>query len=204
MSQSGSLNNGSSSSGGVLEFTGGTGTSGTFPVSPNGFGQVSLSSSNGTVSIVGSASSIDLSTSSGLLNATGTLTSLQIKSLFATPVLAIAAPGAGKVIVILKVSAKLNYGGSNVFIAGLNQGILLYYGNSSFNFSATTVLCQDTFISANVTSFTTGNITTLDSANSNYDNKALYFGNPISTEISGNAANNNTVTYSILYQIVSI
>jgi len=202
MSQSGSLNNGSTNS--ILEFTGGTGTSGAFPVSPNGFGQISLSSTDGTVSIVGGVNSIDLSASSGLLNATGTLTSLQIKSLFATPVLAIAAPGAGKVIEILKVSAKLNYGGSNVFIAGFNQGILLFYGNSSFNFTATTQLCLDTFISANVTSYTTGTVTALDSANSNFANQALYFGNPISTEISGNAANDNTVTYNILYQIVSI
>lgn len=67
MSQSGSLNNGSTNS--ILEFTGGTGTSGAFPVSPNGFGQISLSSTDGSVAIVGSANSIDFS-----VNGMGSLT----------------------------------------------------------------------------------------------------------------------------------
>tara|TARA_R110002126_G_scaffold63800_2_gene163645 strand:- start:4840 stop:6405 length:1566 start_codon:yes stop_codon:yes gene_type:complete len=69
MSQSGSLNNGSTNS--ILEFTGGTGTSGTFPVAPNAFGQISLSSTDGTVTIVGGVNSIDLSAASGVFTVTG-------------------------------------------------------------------------------------------------------------------------------------
>lgn len=197
MSQSGSLNNGSSSAGSVLEFTGGTGTSGTFPVAPNGFGQVSLSSADGSLAIVGSANAIDFS--SGIYQVTGQITSAQIKTLNASPIQIIAAPGANKIIHILGFMSVFNYGGSNVFVAGVFQTVNLFYS---------TVSTGGTLI---VNGVLTGTSTLWASQAPNLSliNLSTSVNQPIniynsSTEISGNAANNNTITYSVLYRIVTL
>jgi hypothetical protein len=137
----------------------------------------------------------------GLITTTGTLTSAQIKSLNATPVQAIAAPGAGNVIVVVSANGKMNYGGTNVFTAAVAQIVRLYWG--------TTQVLMDLMPTARIISSSTQftnpqNISTSNGANTLYDNVAVNFWQFQATEIGGNAANNNTITYTITYRIVTI
>jgi hypothetical protein len=133
---------------------------------------------------------------------TGTLTSAQIKALHATPIQIIAAPGAGKVILVHCSFGSFNYGGSNVFVAGAGQTIVLVYGTTVGagllipNASLTTA-------SSNFNTVPAPNTTTT-AAFSSVTNTAINLYNAVATEISGNAANNNTVTYSVLYSIATM
>jgi hypothetical protein len=136
----------------------------------------------------------------GLLTISGTLTSAQIKSLHGTPVQILAAPGAGKVYVISSYQTKFNYGGTNVFVAGASQDIEVYYGTATtFSVAVTNGVLVGT-----TTTFKIPAPITLSVANNLVDNLALNFYNPIATEISGNAAGDNTMTWRIVYMIVSI
>lgn len=94
----------------------------------------------------------------------------------------------------------MNYGGSNVFTAGASQTINLYYGTST----SILVALTNANIVASATQFGNAGFTAFNGANSTVDNVALNFYNPIATEITGNAANNNTITYRVVYAIVSI
>ena len=137
----------------------------------------------------------------GLLMASGTLTSSQIKNLHGTPIQAIAAPGSGKTIVIVNSSSKLNYGGTNAFVAGASQTIRAYYNSTT---SALLQIATNTQITStqnysNIGS-TPGNIS---GASTNYSNQPITLYNDVATEISGNAANNNTLDWYIQYYIVN-
>lgn len=128
------------------------------------------------------------------------LTNSQIKNLNATPVQILAAPGAGKVYNVLSVSARLNYGGTNIFTAGASQTIALIYGTSA---SVVTAVTNAMLVAAAVryalflvpVVITNGTV-------ANYDNLAINAKNGIATEISGNAANDNTVTIQVVYTII--
>jgi hypothetical protein len=136
-----------------------------------------------------------------ILEASGTLTSAQIKSLRATPIQVIAAPGAGKTIIPISITTKINYGGSNVFVAGASQIIALYYGTSLLSISAvpnSMIVASSNQIKATITSGLGPALTTT------IDNVAMNLYNTVATEISGNAANDNTIEYNIIYQIVTI
>ncbi len=136
----------------------------------------------------------------GLIRASGVLTSAQIKALHATPIQIIAAPGVGKVIQLQFLLLTMNYGGSNVFVAGAAQTIDYYYSTN---------------VASGANGLTNGQITNTQSqyfsnrANiSNQDlanvaNLAINLYNPVATEISGNAANDNTVSYSVTYEIIT-
>jgi hypothetical protein len=139
----------------------------------------------------------------GFTTVSGTLTSAQIKALNATPQTLIAAPGAGQVIVIVAASAKFNYGGSNVFVAGASQSINLSYGATSISaINATNWLTNANIVgTTNRWSSWSGNLTTTYAAVSNV---AIVAYNPVATEISGNAANNNTIPWSITYFTLTI
>ena len=139
----------------------------------------------------------------GFTTVTGTLTSAQIKALNATPQTLIAAPGAGQVIVIIAASAKFTYGGSNVFVAGAGQSINLSYGVTSISaINATNWLTNANIVgTTNRWSNWSGNLTTSYAAVSNV---AIVAYNPVATEITGNAANNNTVPWSITYFTLTI
>jgi len=139
---------------------------------------------------------------SGATLLTGTLTSAQIKALHATPIQVVAAPGAGKVILVHSSFASFNYGGSNVFIAGAGQTIILTYGTTIGSAS----LISNASLTAGSSNFNSApsaaTITT--AAFSSVTNTAINAWNSVATEISGNAANNNTVTYTILYSIATM
>lgn len=141
------------------------------------------------------------SAGAGILSASATLTNSQVKNLHGTPVQAIAAPGAGNVIQIIQASTTMNYGGTNAFTAGASQTISLYYGTAV---SSGTLMSNSALTSAsssyNALVFPGQGAGTYNSL----VNTAMNIYNPIATEISGNAANNNTVSYNIVYRIITI
>jgi hypothetical protein len=141
------------------------------------------------------------STSGNTLLVAVTLTSAQVKALNATPITIIAAPGAGKAIVIVFASGSLNYGGTNVFTAAAAQTIGLYY-NTTAGRASLLANAQIIASASQIDSFT-GTFGAAKTS-STYDNIALKAYNPVATEIAGNAANNNTVTIYVSYYIHTI
>jgi hypothetical protein len=138
----------------------------------------------------------------GVLNASGTLTSSQIKNLHATPITAIAAPGVGKVIQPLTGAFKFNYGGSNVFVAAASQTVTLNTAGAANTF---VVVANNPTITASSNQTMLPVILAISTnASATLDNAAITFANSTATEISGNAANDNTITWNINYRIVTI
>jgi hypothetical protein len=132
---------------------------------------------------------------------TGQLTSAQIKTLHGSPVTIIAAPGAGKAILILSSFSSFVYGGTSAFTGTGAQSISMYYGTSSSIGTIVSIaqLTQSTsFVDYN-TAFTL-----TSSSTSVINNIAVNLYNPGSPEVGGNAANDNVVNYTIVYQVVSI
>jgi hypothetical protein len=138
-----------------------------------------------------------------LLFVTGVLTSAQIKSLHASPVTIVGAPGPNRVLVPVDVSMTMNYGGTNAFVASASQTISLYYSNAT--------LVKDIFNSGIIVG--TGNRFRFQAMQPNqppslplslFTNTDLTLFNPVATEISGNAANNNTMSYQAFYYIMSV
>lgn len=136
----------------------------------------------------------------GLLTVTGSLTNTQIKALHGTPIQVIAAPGAGSVISLQQFQIKMIYGGTNVFTAGAAQTINLYYATTT----SVGVGLTNAQIVAAATQFSDITVNTQNASNATFDNVAINLFNPVATEISGNAANNNTITWRIVYCIVTI
>jgi len=134
---------------------------------------------------------------SAILQVTGTLTNSQIKALHATPITLIAAPGAGKVIVILQATAVMNYGGTNIFTDGGSAGVILSYSNTTNTAAATFMPTGQLVAASSRMNVASGAISS--SLYSSNTNLAVVAYNSSVTEISGNAANNNTISYSILY-----
>lgn len=136
----------------------------------------------------------------GLLSVSGALTNSQIKALHGTPVQLLAAPGSGKIIQIVSTIATMQYGGSNVFTAAAGQTIALSYG--------ITVTILNLLANAQITPSTStlsiANVGTSNSSFSSCTNTAVNLYNPAATEITGNAANDNTISYNIIYRIVTI
>lgn len=139
----------------------------------------------------------------GILLATGTVTSAQIKAAHASPVQLIPAPGAGQTIYVVASILKYNYAGSNVFVAAAGQLMALYY-------STTTLINNTTIAEVSIGNAalvgTTTNVVSMGrsniSASTAVVNVPVNLYNVSATEISGNAANDNTITYSLLYYIL--
>lgn len=175
-------------------------TTATYPTTSGTSGNVITS--NGT-NFVSSAS-----TSVGLLQlATITLTNAQIKALHGTPVEVIAAPGSGKGIVVVGATAKFIYGGTNAFTASAGQTINLYYNNTGAQITSPSAFISNTMIvgTFNRFSMNTGlNINaTLAQSPGVLDNVNVAAYNPSATEITGNAANDNTISLTVSYYIVT-
>ena len=136
-----------------------------------------------------------------VLVATGQLTSSQIKALHGTPIQAIAAPGAGKAIQIISYWGSFVYGGNNVFVAGASQAINIYYGTTVeiLAFVSNAIIVGST----SKIGTTPGGFVIGSTATTSIDNIAVNLYNSVATEITGNAANDNVINWTILYTIVS-
>lgn len=144
--------------------------------------------------------------SGNLLIATKTLTSAQVKALRATPIEIIAAPGSGKGIVIVSATCKLNYGGTNVFTAGASQTIALYYNNNTTIVNGSLGnLCPNAMIVSSANKFSINNSAFTSNNNSAgvLDNVNVAIWNTVATEITGNAANDNTISFTAAYYIIT-
>lgn len=181
------------------------GTDGQLAIGSTGADPVMAGITAGTgISVTNGAGSISVASLNGFLTASATLTSSEIKNLHGTPIQAIAAPGAGNVIWPIAVISKMIYGGSNVFVAGAGQFIALMYApvsnnNRPFNciLNAAVVAAASSY-TINTTYITTTAVAT------QYENAALQFYVTSVTEISGNAANDNTMSFQIMYKIVTL
>ncbi len=140
----------------------------------------------------------------------GTLTNAQIKALHATPVAVIPAIP-GKVIFVLGSIFKLVYGGTNAFTNAGAQPLQLTYGSGTGLFAVgpvggNSVAMPSAAITTTANNYSTDNVssgvagtTVTSSLVAAVENVGIYVWNLSATEIAGNAANNNTITYTIAY-----
>lgn len=139
---------------------------------------------------------------SGIITVSGQLTSAQIKALHATPINLIPAPSNSQVIQVLSMFSSFVYGGNNVFTAAAAQVVAVFYSTGT-TFSLVTSV-NNTAIKASANSFNISNPSV-----GTYPATSLAAGQPITaynsvaTEISGNAANDNVINWTINYQIVN-
>lgn len=134
-----------------------------------------------------------------ILVASGTLTSSQIKNIRGTPIQALAAPGSGKIIVPIYAAGRLNYGGTSAFTAAASQTIALYY-NSGTTATGLTI-ASNTLIGNTINYEFFASAAVSAGAASAKDNAPIYLFNTVATEISGNAANDNTISWFFFYYI---
>jgi hypothetical protein len=130
-----------------------------------------------------------------------TLTSAQIKALHGTPIQIIAAPGVGKGIIIVNSTAKFTYGGSNVFVAAAGQAISTYYNNGANNINSQ--IPNGSLVGTNTTFSTNVPAVFNNVVSGVIDNVNVVAINHTATEITGNAANDNTIDIQIAYYIVT-
>lgn len=131
-----------------------------------------------------------------------TLTSSQIKNLHGTPQTIIAAPGAGLMIHVIGAVTTLNYGGSNAFVAIL-QTIGLYFNDGSGTNSLGLNVAA-AFITATTTrSAPSNSLGYANALTSDLTNKPIVAYQTSAIEISGNAANDNTMTFNVTYTILT-
>lgn len=144
--------------------------------------------------------------SGGLLTTKTTLTSTQIKNLVGTPITVIPAAGANQLIIVRNVDASFTYGGSNAFTNP--QSILLYYETNTTGFNAGGQVLNATFLVG------TSNAIMLNEASNssggtitptNQINQPIVVGvDSGSSNITGNAANDNSITFVTTYEIVDV
>ena len=135
-----------------------------------------------------------------ILSVAGTLTSQEIKNLHGTPIVIIPGSGAGTYINILSYNCTFKYGGSNAFIPGTGS-ISLYYGTSV---AVLNTVFSAGNLSATVNRISAGNGIIINGTQTNFENIDITLYNSSITEISGNAADDNIVTYYVHYEIITI
>ncbi len=135
----------------------------------------------------------------GLLFATGNISSANFKLLNTTPVVMVANPGSGKVIIPVTVTIKLNYGGTNAF-TGVNSIVGVYAGLTG---STVTNLGNGCYAGTTDKIITCGASFASGQPNIVCENLAFeLFATP--GNVLGNAANNNTVSWHISYYIATL
>lgn len=174
--------------------------------STNQLGTTTITAGTG-ISVTPSANAITISnTGTGnILNATVTLTSSQIKNLVGTPITAVSAPGSGFFLNVLQTMSYFFYGGSNAFTNPSSIAISLYYNNNTV--SPITQLAGSGTITGTSNSYLPypGGAGGFAYSESTVENTPFIISIPTgSTNIGGNAANNNTLTVYIQYQILAV
>lgn len=156
----------------------------------------------------GALPTFQASSGGGITTATVTLTSAQVKALHATPITVLSAPGSGKFISIIHATSQLNYGGTNAFVNGGGQAIQLYLGTDSTGVAQIIGgMCTSAMIiatSSQVLDIYGGFSGALGAqASSTVLNKALVASQSSATEITGNAAGNNTISITVWYSTIT-
>lgn len=131
------------------------------------------------------------------------LTNAQIKAANATPVTIVAAQGAGKAIIPVQAWGKMIYGGTNVFTAAAGQTIVIKHNSAALT-SAETVIPNANIIAAATRYSQPVNVAYTTGGTADIENTAIVVWNPSGTEITGNAANNNTMSICLLYYVVTM
>jgi len=131
------------------------------------------------------------------------LTSAEVKALRATPKALIAAPGAGKIVVVESVTLQLNYGGTNAFTESADN-LVVQYNDSGADITAaieTTGFIDQT---ADMVAIVYPATIAAMAAATVGVNEAVELFNTGDGEIAGNAANNNTLNVTVAYRIVNM
>jgi len=134
---------------------------------------------------------------------TVTLTSAQVKGLRAAPATLVAAPGAGKMVVVESLALQLNYGGSNAFTETADN-LILQYGDSGQDITAaieTTGFIDQT---ADMVAIIYPATIATAAAATVAVNEVVELFNTGDGEIAGNAGNNNTLVATIAYRVVTL
>lgn len=138
----------------------------------------------------------------GLLTATVTLTSAEVKACLATPITLLAAQGAGTVIVPVSLTGQMNYGGTNAFSNGQNI-LVSFTGVTTFMISTANLLNSSQVVATDTrVSFHSSFIQ--QSSSASISNVAMVIRNGGATEITGNAANDNTITVTMKYYVLTL
>jgi hypothetical protein len=128
------------------------------------------------------------------------ITSAQIKALRATPLTVVAAPGVGKVIEIISASAQLIYAGTNAFTGAQNLGLKLKDNTTSAIATITGAGWVDQTASEHQEA---AFVASVINSKANSDNQPLVIHNTGAAEITGNAANDNTMRVDVVYRVMA-
>lgn len=144
---------------------------------------------------------VALSTGGGLVKTT-TITNAQIKALRAAPLDLIAAPGAGKMIVVDSLTLQLNYAGTNVFTETTDNFVLEYSDGQDITGAIETTGFIDQSADT-VAVYYPSNIAAMATATVGV-NKSVRLFNTGDGEIAGNAGADNTMLATVMYRVVTI
>lgn len=162
-----------------------------------------LTTPNSTLTYTTGAGSLGVDVASSFLaQTTVTLTSAQIKALRATPITLVAAPGAGKSVFFLGAQLKSIYGGTNAFTGP--QNLAIRYQNTTGTVVSTAITGTG-FLDQTANEYQTVGISTSSTiaAATVVENQPLVIHNTGAAEITGNAANDNTIKVTIQYAILT-
>lgn len=130
-----------------------------------------------------------------------TLTSAQIKAIRATPITILAAQGAGTVIEFLSGSVFFVYAGTNVFTNPQNLALKFKDGTGA---GLTAAITAAGFLDQAASEYQLVTQTSgIIYSKANSDNQPLVMHNTGASEITGNAANDNTILVKISYAVWS-
>jgi hypothetical protein len=130
-----------------------------------------------------------------------TITSAQIKALRANPITLISAQGANTVIEVISIVGKYVYAGTNAFTNGQVLG-LFYNSASGAPVSDTANFFNTVTMNGTASIYSTSSVGVLtNQAVGVYDNSPIVFCNTGGSEITGNAANDNTIIISLVYRV---
>lgn len=174
-----------------------TANSGTATPSTNNLNVVG----SGGITTSGSGNTLTISSSSGILKSTSVLASTDIKSLGAAVFVLIGMPGVGSTIMFISAQLKLTYGGNNAFTNP--QNLVLRYQNTTGTIISSSIVGTG-FLDQTSSQYQQAIFVSpppIISA-TNFENQVLCLHNT-GSPITGNASNDNTLTVTTFYSILT-
>lgn len=166
-----------------------------------GSGGITTSATGSTVTINGGSNFIQ----SSVVH----LTNSQIKNLQGTPIQIVAAQGANTLIVPINAVAFLNYGGSNAFVAPVTApNINTYYTSSASSSTIIVAVCTSASYTQTQSNYqiVPGDLSSTGTATASCINQPIYIAidSGASSNITGNAANDNTISIRLEYFVLTV